>query len=383
MRGKNIVYNGCDLLDTEKAHKLLDGKRLGLLTNMSGVTRELRMTSEAVAAKYHLCALFGPEHGIRGAAQGGGLDKEIFYDKETGVPVYSIFVGGDTRKSASEAIESLDAVLFDIQDIGVRYYTYQYSMLVLMCLCAEKKKQVIILDRINPIGGMAVRGGVMTAECSGEMNGIPGQPVEMGLTIGEIASYFNETLSIGCNVAVIGLEGWKREMYQDDTDLFFIAPSPNLPSLEAAILYGGTCLFEGTNLSEGRGTTKPYEMFGAPWLDGTKLANAATAEIFEPVILRPCSFTPTFDKFKGELCGGVQIHIKDRAALNSPMFGLKLLELIRELYPQDFSYREGTIKRLFGNSSILSEKFTSDSYMKAEEPKLAAFRENRKKWLLY
>ncbi|MBQ7983424.1 MAG: DUF1343 domain-containing protein, partial [Clostridia bacterium] len=293
---KQRVYNGCDLLDTAAAKALLAGRRLGLITNMSGVTRELKTTSSCLHRRYDVRALFGPEHGIRGAAQAGGHDTQALTDPETGIPVYDLF-GGAAREQTAEVLSSLDAVVFDIQDIGVRYYTYQYTMLDAMKLCRDAGIPFIVLDRINPLGGVRVLGNRMEADCTSGVGAVPGQPATAAMTVGERARWYNETMQLHTEIAVLPCEGLTRQTCMEDTDLLFVPPSPNMPTLDAVYLYPGTCFFEGTNLSEGRGTTKPFELFGAPWLEPERVTDAVSAlhgdagEAFSGLVLRPCSFT--------------------------------------------------------------------------------------------
>ena len=198
---KHSVYNACDLLDTAAANALLGGRRLGLVTNMSGVTRDLRTTASEMKKHYDLCALFGPEHGIRGATQAGGHDNEAFCDPETGVSVYDLFAHGDARAKTAEVLSSLDAVVFDIQDIGVRYYTYQYTMLDAMRICRQAGVPFIVLDRIDPLGGVRVEGNLIDRDCTSGVGAVYGQPAVAGMTVGELAGWYNDHLSVGADIS--------------------------------------------------------------------------------------------------------------------------------------------------------------------------------------
>ena len=233
---KHTVYNACDLLDIASAKSMLGGRRLGLVTNMSGVTRDLKTTSSVMKQRYDLCALFGPEHGIRGAAQAGGHDNESFCDPETGVPVYDLFAHGDAREKTGAVLSSLDAVVFDIQDIGVRYYTYQYTMLDAMRICKNAGIPFIVLDRINPLGGVRVEGNCIDEDCISGVGAVKGQPAVAGMTVGELARWYNDHMQVGADIAVLPCEGWRREMSFDDTDLLFVPPSPNMPTTDAVFL---------------------------------------------------------------------------------------------------------------------------------------------------
>lgn len=385
---KHTVYNACDLLDTAAAKKLLSGRRLGLVTNMSGVTRELKTTSSAMKQQYDLCALFGPEHGIRGAAQAGGHDDASFCDPETGVPVYDLFAHGDAREKTAQVLSSLDAVVFDIQDIGVRYYTYQYTMLDAMRICKNAGIPFFVLDRINPLGGVRVEGNRIDADCTSGVGAVPGQPAAAGMTVGELALWYNDHMDVHADVSVLRCEGWRREMSFDDTDLLFVPPSPNMPTTDAVFLYPGTCFFEGTNLSEGRGTTKPFELFGAPWMEPERVLDALYAlpagahETFAGIVFRPCAFTPTFHKHAGTLCGGLQLHVRDRAACDMYAVGLYLLDVLRGQYP-DICEFSRFLPHLVGTNAVLDPAFDTAAYLSSQREGIRAFYDERRPYLLY
>jgi len=385
---KYTVYNACDLLDTAAAKKLLGGRRLGLVTNMSGVTRDLKTTSSAIHKAYDLCALFGPEHGIRGAAQAGGHDNEAFCDPETGVPVYDLFAHGEAREKTEAVLSSLDAVVFDIQDIGVRYYTYQYTMLDAMRICKNAGVPFVVLDRLNPLGGVRVEGNLIDADCTSGVGAVHGQPAVAGMTVGELALWYNDHMDVHADVSVLPCEGWRREMSFDDTDLLFVPPSPNMPTTDAIFLYPGTCFFEGTNLSEGRGTTKPFELFGAPWmepervLDALNTLSADAKDAFAGITFRPCAFTPTFHKHAGTLCGGLQLHVRDRAACDMYAVGLYLLDVLRKLYPDVCEFSR-FLPHLVGTNAVMDAEFDVHAYLASQKKPLAEFCEMRRKYLIY
>ncbi len=385
---KKTVFNGCDLLDSSRAKELLSGKKLGLLTNMSGVSRNLKLSTTEINEKYNLCALFGPEHGISGANQAGGFDKEIFVDPDTGVPVYDLFGGGNVPETTGAAIAELDAVVVNIQDIGIRYYTYQFAMLDCMKICAKHNVELIVLDRINPIGGVNVSGNRMEKDCVCGVGAVESQPAISGMTIGELALWFNARLDIGIKVSVLKCEGWERDMWFDDTDLLFLPPSPNMPTLDTAILYPGLCFFEGTNLSEGRGTTKPFELFGAPWLDPRAVVSwvdslpACAKEAFDGVVFRECSYTPTFSKYVGEVCHGLQLHIRDRNSIDMYAAGLYLVHIIKNLYPDKFEYTR-TMPLLTGTKKSIEPDFVPWEYVKSQKTGIDEFLVERKPYLLY
>jgi len=386
---KTNVYNGCDLLDSCSAKKLLANKKLGLLTNMSGLTKDLKLASVELSRKYNLCALFGPEHGIYGTNQAGGFDKEQFIDPDTGAPVFDLFGGDGKIPVATEsAFSSIEALVVNIQDIGVRYYTYQFAMLDCMKLCAKYNVEVIVLDRINPLGGKNIFGNRIEKDCLSYVGNVESQPAVYGMTIGELALWFNGRLNLGVTVSVLCCEGWKRDMWFDDTDLLFVPPSPNMSSLETAILYPGTCFFEGTNLSEGRGTTKPFEMFGAPWIEPQRIIDRIedlspeAKEVMQGIVFRKCSFTPMFGKHKGEVCHGLQLHLRDREHIDAYAVGLYLISIIKTSYPNEFEYTR-TMPLLTGTKKSIDPEFDPFKYVNEQKSGLAEFMNERKNYLLY
>lgn len=369
---KQKVLCGADIVARDGLD--LQGK-CGLITNQTGVLRDLTSTIDLLKSKCNLTALFAPEHGIRGNKQ-AGADISSYIDNKTGLPVYSLF---DENISESEkALASLDTVIFDIQDVGARFYTYAYTMTDTMRLCAEKNIKFVVLDRPNPLGGIRAEGTVLDRKFSSFVGRFP-TPTRSGLTIGEFALMMNETENIGCDLAVIPMEGWKREMYYDDTDLVFIQPSPNIPTVDTAFTYIGTCIFEGTNLSEGRGTTKPFEMIGAPWLDSEKIIDEMGHP--EGVILRECSFTPTFSKHEGSFCHGIQLHITDRNSFSPFAVGIKLLDSIRKTHGEFET--DPFITKLLGTDVILKNDFSVDSFLSLEAQKTSEWQSLSKKWYLY
>jgi len=319
----------------EDPEGFLGGARFGLVTNPSGVTGSLEPTLEALQAMHtHLRAVFGPEHGAAGAAQ-DAVEVPHATDLHTGLPVYSLY--GETRKPTAEMLDGLEALVFDIQDVGSRYYTYVSTMALCMEACEEHGLEMLVLDRPNPLNGVAVEGGLLEPGYTSFVGWAP-TPIRHGLTVGELSLLLNE--GVGCRLRVAEMEGWVREMWFDETCLQWVAPSPNMPTLETATVYPGTCLVEGVNLSEGRGTTKPFEVVGAPWLDGRKLARHLNKQGLEGVVLRPCCFTPVFSKYAGQLCQGVQLHVVDRASFKPVETGLRLLAEALAMHPEEFRFLE-------------------------------------------
>ncbi len=349
--------------------------RCGLITNHTGVLRDLSSTVDMLKERCNLVALFGPEHGVRGDIQ-AGENVTSYTDKKTGLPVYSLF-GNDTAES-EKALISLDTVIFDIQDVGARFYTYAYTMTDAMRLCAQNGIRFIVLDRPNPVGGLKAEGTVLDRRFSSFVGRFP-TPTRCGLTIGEFALMINETENIGCDLTVIPMEGWKREMYFDDTDLCFVQPSPNIPTVDTAFVYIGTCIFEDTSLSEGRGTTKPFEMIGAPWLDSKAVIERMGQQ--KGVILRECSFTPTFSDYKDSFCHGIQLHVTDRNAFSPFAVGIKLLDAIRKTH-SEFRIEQSIVK-LLGTDEIFRNDFEAEEFTESENKKSAEWQALSKKWYLY
>ena len=385
---KHKIFNGCDLLHTLKVKNLLSEKRLGLVTNSHALTRASETTASRVNELYNLCALFGGEHGFNTEKQAGGYDADVFIDKETGVPVYDLFGGEISLRKAEEVFKALDAVIFDFQDIGTRYYTYQYTLLDALYISKKTNTEMIVLDRINPLGCLRVEGNLLESDCVSEVGRVAGQPTITGLTIGEVALWYNKHLNIGTDIKVIACEGLHREFLFEDTDLTFIPPSPNMRNLDALFLYVGTCLFEGTNLSEGRGTEKPFEMFGAPWLEPKKVIDYLhflpdeEKSAFKGLEFLPCTFTPTFSDYKNELCNGIQIEIKDKNHVNMFETGLQLIKAIKTLYPDKVEFSEH-LGNLAGTKEIYMDEFNPHQYIKTQETELEKFKNERKSILIY
>jgi uncharacterized protein YbbC (DUF1343 family) len=372
---------------------VLRGKRVGLVVNPSSVTPRLEHASVALAGRkgVDVTALFGPEHGIAADAQ-DLVEVGHSRDRETGLPVFSLY--GDTRVPTPEMLERVDAMVFDVQDVGARYYTFVYTMLYVMEACAREGKRVVVLDRPNPLGGDVVEGNVIDP---GYLSFVGLHPlaVRHGMTAGELALLFAEERGIDADLHVIRMKGWRRAMYWEDTGLPWVLPSPNVPTVDTAVVYPGGCLVEGTNLSEGRGTTKPFELVGAPWLDGHALARDLGKERIPGVGFRAAAFTPTFQKHAGEMCHGVQLHVTDRARFPAFLAYLLLIHHSRRQDPKRFAWREPpyeyeTVKLPFdilcGTDAIRRaiEKGVSPKRLAPGWAKEAsAFRRRRRRHLLY
>lgn len=323
----------------------LEGKRLGLVTNITGVNQELESTVDVLYKneKIQLKALFAPEHGIRSSAA-AGEKVDSYIDEFTKLPVYSLY--GSQRKPSPEMLENIDIMVFDIQDIGSRYYTYIYTMAYVMEACRDINIPIFVLDRPNPIGGIAQQGNIVKEEFRSFVGNYP-IPNRHGMTIGELAQMFNDEFGINCNLTVVKMDGWSRDSYYDDYDLIWIPPSPNVTTVDMCILYAGTCFIEGTNLSEGRGTSYPFQILGAPFIDGNELAKRINELNFPGLITRSYSFVPTTSKFKDELCQGIFIHVTDRQLAQPLQLVLKALEIINTMHPEKFEFIQNENGKFF------------------------------------
>lgn len=314
------------------------GRRLGLIVNPTSITRDLTHASLAMhgARAFRLVSLFGPEHGIWADAQ-DLVEVEDSRDPRTGLPVHSLY--GRTRVPTQSMLSGIDALVFDVQDVGSRYYTFIYTMLHAMEACAQHGRQLIVLDRPNPLGGAAVDGNLLDPAFLSFV-GMHPLLTRHGMTVGELALLFKKERGFDLDLKVVRMRGWRRAMAFEETGLPWVLPSPNMPTPDTAWVYPGGCLVEGTNLSEGRGTTRPFELVGAPWLDPWKLAKALTAEKLAGVAFRPVFFTPTFQKHAGRLCGGVQVHVTDRARFSAWLTYLLLIVHARAQDERRFAWRD-------------------------------------------
>jgi len=304
------VRCGLDVL-VSRLPKLLRGRRVGLLCHQASVTRELTHAVDAVGRirGARLTALFAPEHGIAGAAQDHARVGSL-RDRSSGLPVWSLY--GRQLAPRPAMLAEIDTLVVDLQDVGSRYYTFVWTTALCMQACARARVPVIVLDRPNPLGGLVMEGNLPDPRFASFVGLYP-LPARHAMTVAELAAYLNETHAIGCNLAVVPMDGWRRAMTWEDTGLPWVAPSPNMPTPDTARVYPGGCLIEGTNLSEGRGTTRPFELLGAPFLDGRRLARALARRDLPGVTFRAAAFQPAFHKYEGQLCHGVQLHVTDTA----------------------------------------------------------------------
>ncbi len=372
--------NGIDVLKRDN-FALLKGKRIGLITNHTGRDRDGNSTIDLLhkAPDVKLVALFSPEHGIRGALDQENISNTT--DEKTGLPVFSLY--GDTRKPTDEMLKDIDALVFDIQDVGARFYTYTSTMGLALEAAAKNKKSFIVLDRVNPINGEAVEGPLADLDKLSFIAHHP-IPVRHGMTIGELAQLFNRERGINADLQVVRVEDWKRAQWFDSTGLTWVNPSPNMRSLTEATLYPGVCLLEPTNVSVGRGTDTPFEVIGAPWIDGRKLAEALNSAKLQGVRFVPVRFTPKSSVHKDAECGGVNIVVTDRNAFEPVITGLEMAAQLKKLFPKDFS-----IERF--NRLLVNQK-TFDAFRQGADARamrqvwqteLDGFRAIRRKYLLY
>jgi uncharacterized protein YbbC (DUF1343 family) len=321
------------------ASSLLRGKRVGVVCNPASIDHGFGHIADRIAAMpdVTLAAIFGPQHGFRSDVQENMIESGHGEDARRRVPVHSLY--SETRVPTPAMTAGLDLLVVDLQDVGTRIYTYIYTMAY--CLTAAKRDgvRVIVCDRPNPIGGTQVE-GPMLVEGYESFVGLYPIPMRHGMTIGELARLFNDHFGIGADLEVIPMEGWTRDLYHDDARAPWVMPSPNMPTLDTAIVYPGTVLFEGTNVSEGRGTTRPFELVGAPWVPDERFADALNARRLPGVHFRPTVFEPTFHKHAKAGCGGVQIHVTDRARFQPVLAGVLLTEAFRAAAPDAFAWRQ-------------------------------------------
>lgn len=372
-----------------KSVDLSKGKRVGVVTNMTGVNQRLTSTIDLFHEHpdIHVTALYGPEHGIRGSAK-EGEKIDFFVDPYTNLPVYSLY--GATKKPTKEMLENVDMIFFDLQDIGARYYTFIYTMAYVMEACAEFGKEFVVLDRPNPITGTMMEGNLVDEDVRSFVGLYP-IPNRHGMTVGEIALMYKHEFGIDCELTVIPMEGWSRDMFYDETGLFWIPPSPNTTGMDMCTLYPGTCLVEGTNLSEGRGTTRPFEYVGSPFIEGYRLAKYFNEKKLPGVLARPISFVPTYQKHKDQVCEGVQLHVTDRWEIHSLKTGLTLLAAIAEMYPHDFEFLQFGEKKTYmfdllaGTKDLKNLVLNGGIYRFIEscEAETEAFKKKREPYLLY
>lgn len=365
----------------------LEGKRVGLITNHTGVDSQLRSSVDLLRQCdwLQLVALFGPEHGVRGAAQAGAKVASTT-DERTGLPVHSLY--GKSHKPTQDMLRGLGALVYDIQDVGVRYATYLSTLFNCQEAAAENDILFVVLDRPNPLGGLSVQGNMLEPHFRSFV-GTWQIPIQHAMTAGELAGLFASENGWPAPI-VVAMEGWRRDMWFEDTGLPWVLPSPNMPTLVCNLLYPGTCLVEGTNLSEGRGTTLPFELLGAPWLDPFALADDLNRQGLPGVRFRPSYFTPMFSKHSGESCAGVQVHVANQSAVQTPELGIYLLHAFRQHSGERFEWlgsgESYFVDRLLGSDEprrLMDAGASVDEITGGWEAQRAAFVGRREQHLLY
>jgi len=390
---RQIVTPGIDRLLTAD-RRLVEGRRVGLVCNPASVDARFRHTADRLVddPEVALAALFGPQHGFRSDLQDNMIETPHGRDCRRNVPIFSLY--SDTREPTADMLRGIDVLLVDLQDVGTRVYTYVYTMANCMRAAVRHGIRVVVCDRPNPIGGDEVEGARLREPWTSFVGQFP-IPMRHGMTIGELARLFNDAYGIGADLEVIPLDGWRRPMYLDETGLPWIIPSPNLPTLESAIVYPGAVLIEGTQLSEGRGTTRPFELVGAPWIDGEHLAAGMNARGLPGVHFRPVFFEPTFQKHARVSCGGCQLHVLDRRTFAPLRTAVELIDQFRREDPDKFAWRQPPyeyehdkepIDILYG-SDQLRRTLDADGDVAALVKSWTAdeddFRRQRQKYLLY
>ncbi|MDF2680387.1 MAG: hypothetical protein K0R47_1577 [Brevibacillus sp.] len=367
----------------------LNGKRVGLITNQTGVTKDLVHDVDALLQrKVHVVAVYGPEHGIRGTEQAGSASGS-FQDPKTGLPFYNLY--GKTPREIARLFRDVDVVLYDIQDVGSRFYTYISTMDYAMKAAAMEDKPFIVLDRPNPIGGVKVEGPVLDPHFQSFVGLYP-IPVRHGMTVGELAGWIQKQYLVKqygkrANLTVIPMKGWKRQMQFEETGLPWVPPSPNMPTVDTAEVYPGNGLFEGTNLSEGRGTTRPFEWIGAPYINSWELAQRLNRLDLPGVAFREVYFQPAFSKHAGKNIGGVQFYVTDQDEYEPVRTALSVMAEVKKQYPRQFSWRnDHWIDKLMGTDAVRKalDQGTSINEIVAEwQEQLTVFENQRKSFLLY
>lgn len=325
---------------------LIEGRRVGLVCNQASVDRELRHSADVLKSLegVQLTTLFGPQHGIRGDVQDNMVETPHTRDVETGLPVYSLY--SETREPTEEMLRDVDVLVCDLQDVGCRIYTFVYTIANCMRVAGRLGKRVVVCDRPNPIGGLAVEGNLLETGFESFVGQFP-LPTRHGMTVGELSKMFKEHWGIDCELEVVTMDGWSRELWFDETDAPWVLPSPNMPTLDSATVFPGTVHLEGTQISEGRGTTRPFELLGAPYIEAGEFARKLESEELPGVRFRPTNFLPTFQKHAGVTCGGVQIHVLDRLQLRPVLTGLAVVKACFDLYGEDFRWKEPPYEYVF------------------------------------
>jgi len=377
-----------------KRSALLRGARVGLICNQASVDHHLRHSADLLRAErdINLTALFGPQHGIRGEVQDNMVETPHTFDTETELPVYSLY--SETREPTEQMLDEVDVLVFDMQDVGCRIYTFIYTLANCMRAAQKYGKQVIVCDRPNPINGEGVAGTILEVEYASFVGQFP-LATRHGMTVCELARMFREHWGITCDLELILMDGWTRELWFDETDLTWVLPSPNMPTLETATVFPGTVHLEGTQMSEGRGTTRPFELIGAPYIDAARYKREIDQYDLPGVHFRACHFQPTFQKHAGKICGGVQLHVTDRAAFEPVLTGAAIVKVAHELYAEEFKWKDSPYEYVYDQNPFdviagtdklrasLERGESLDVIQSSWEQGIVDFRADRNKYLLY
>lgn len=374
--------------------ELLRDRRIGILVHPASINSRLEHTLDLFSEhpEINLTTVMGPQHGARGETQDNMIEWHDYRDSVTSLPVFSLY--SQTRKPTETMLAKIDTLVVDLQDIGSRYYTFIHTLVLTMQACQSLNKSLIVLDRPNPINGKDIEGPVLDPHFQSFVGLYP-LAVRHGMTIGELALYFNQEFKIACKLEVVKMQQWDRDLFFEESGLPWVLPSPNIPTVDTAITYPGMCLLEGTNVSEGRGTTRPFELSGAPWIKAKELVSRVREMGLPGVDFRPVYFTPTFQKWAGELVEGCQIHVVDRSTFRPFRTGLALLQLYREIGedqfqwkqpPYEYEYKKLPIDILCGTDRVRKQLETGanvDDLEQLWDSDLKRFAEVRQQYLLY
>lgn len=378
----------------EESQALTGNARIGLICNQASVDHSYRHAADLLHEHpdIDVRALFGPQHGIRGDVQDNMIETEHSIDRKTGLPVHSLY--SETREPTDAMLQDIDTLIFDMQDVGCRIYTFVYTLANCMRAAQRLGKRVVVCDRPNPINGVAMAGNILEPEYASFVGQFP-LPTRHGMTVGELAQMFDQYFNIACDLEIIPMEGWRRELWHDETDAPWVLPSPNMPTLDSATVFPGTVHFEGTQVSEGRGTTKPFELIGAPYIDECAYAENLNRLGLPGVYFRSCVFQPTFQKQAGVSCGGVQIHVLDRDVFEPWFAGIAMAKFAHDMYPSDFRWKVPPYEYVYDKNPFdvisgtakIREAFEKGTELGVIEDEtkapLAEFKELREPYLLY
>lgn len=378
----------------ENPKGILRNSRVGLVCNPASVNHQFRHAADLFheCADINLTTLFGPQHGIRGDVQDNMIETSHTIDSRTERPIYSLY--SETREPTEEMLANIDVLLFDLQDVGCRVYTFIYTMANCMRACAKYGKKFIVLDRPNPINGIDIEGNLLEQGHESFVGMYP-IPMRHGMTVGELAQLFNTDFELQCDLEVVKMDGWSREDFADETDFPWVMPSPNMPTVDTAVVFPGTVYFEGTQVSEGRGTTRPFEIIGAPYIDSYEYAKALNLLELPGVTFRAIEFLPTFQKHARTVCGGAFVHVLDRKSFKPVITGISMAKTAYDLYTEDFKWKNPPYEYVYDRnpfdvihgSTKLREQFEAGNSISdiqniwREDEK--AFSEIREKHLLY